>query len=75
MTLNQPISSTTNTYEWTSTPKLESDGADTGLRLSAGGSESGGAGSLHGGVRSYGFDYLGARLAVVFKKLDTDTAA
>jgi len=75
MTLNQPISSTTNTYEWTSTPKLDSDGADTGLRLLAGLSEGGGAGCLYGYDRSYGYDSLGARLAVVFKKLDTDTAA
>jgi len=75
MTLNQPISSTTNTYEWTSTPKLESDGADTGLRLYAGYSVLGGAGYLDGYGRSSRDDYLGARLAVVFKKLDTDTAA
>jgi hypothetical protein len=75
MTLNQPISSTTDTSEWTSTPKFNNDGTDTGLRLCAGNSEGGGAGFLYVLDRSYGGGYLGARLAVVFKKLDTGTAA
>ena len=75
MTLNQPISSTTDTSEWTSTPKFNNDGTDTGLRLCAGRSEIGGAGCLNDGGRSNRLDFLGARLAVVFKKLDTGTAA
>jgi hypothetical protein len=75
MTFNQPASSATNTYEWTSTPKLDGSGVDTGLRLRAGHSGAGGAGSLDAYARSDGYGYLGARLAVVFKKLDTGTAA
>lgn len=75
MTFNQPLSSTTNTWEWTNTPKLDSNNTDTGRFLAAGRSGGGGAGFLYGYDRSSGLDYLGARLAVVFKKLDTDTAA
>ena len=75
MTLNTPQSSTTNTYEWTSTVLKDKDNNDTGRRLRAGNSGYGGAGNLGSDPRSGSNDYLGARLAVVFRKLDTGTAA
>jgi len=75
MTLNRPESSTTDTYEWTSTVLKDKDNNDTGRRLHAGYSEGGGAGFLDIYHRSHSLGRLGARLAVVFKKLDTGTAS
>jgi len=73
LTLNTPQSSTTDTWEWTSTQLKDGENNDTGHRLYAGRSVDGGAGSLGDGHRSRSDGDLGARLAVVFKKLDTDT--
>jgi hypothetical protein len=75
MTLHQPESSTTDTWEWTGTKLLDGKNNDTGRLLNAGYSENGGAGYLDSVHRSYLDDRLGARLAVVFKKLDTGTAS
>jgi hypothetical protein len=70
MTLRHPESSTTNTYEWTSTPLVDDKGTDTGRRLVVGLSDGGGAGRVGTDARSVRGDHLGARLAVVFKKRD-----
>jgi hypothetical protein len=75
MTLNTPQSSTTDTWEWTSTQLKDGENNDTGHRLDAGDSVYGGAGRLLYAHRSLSLGNLGARLAVVFKKLDTGTAA
>ena len=75
MTLNRPESSTTDTWEWTGTQLKDGGNNDTGRRLDAGRSGGGGAGDLGGGLRSRSLDNLGARLAVVFRKLDTGTAS
>ena len=70
MTLKNPESSSTNTWDWTSTPLLDDKGTDTGRRLSVGSSEDGGAGGVIDAGRGLRDDNLGARLAVIFKKHD-----
>jgi hypothetical protein len=75
MTFKTPPSSTTDTWEWTSTVLKDKDDNDTGRRLFAGNSVYGGTGYLLNDLRSYSYVDLGARLAVVFRKLDTGTAS
>jgi hypothetical protein len=68
MTFNNPESSTTNTWEWTSTVLLDKDNKPTDRRLAVGRSVLGGAGGVDFAGRADALAYGGARLAVVFKK-------
>ena len=70
MTLYHPENSTTNTYEWTSTPLIDDINNDTGYRLAVGDSDGGGAGDVDDDRRDHRNVGLGTRLAVVFKPTD-----
>ncbi|MFA4845574.1 MAG: hypothetical protein WC654_03380 [Patescibacteria group bacterium] len=61
-------SSSTNCYEWTSTPLIDQNGTGAGRFLLAGGSERGGSGCVDVYPPSDGRDFRGARLAVVFPR-------
>ncbi|MFA4845571.1 MAG: AAA family ATPase [Patescibacteria group bacterium] len=61
-------SSSTNCYEWTSTPLIDQNGTEAGLFLFAGDSGYGGSGYVYDGLPSGRVDGRGARLAVVFPR-------
>lgn len=67
MTLRHPENSTTNTFEWCSTPLLKQDDTDSGFRLLVGRSGRGGAGFVNFGPRDLAWFSRGFRLSVVLK--------
>ena len=65
---DSPESSSTNTWEWTSTPLIDADLSPTGRRLLAGDSDNGGSGYVGGNRPSVRDGLRGARLAVVVRR-------
>ena len=69
-TTKTPELSQTNTWEWTSTRLLDSNGNDTGRNLLACGGARGGASALVGDSRGARVARYGARFAVVFRSTE-----
>ena len=67
-TFRDPVSSATDTSDWTSTKVMDANGEDTKRRLLSGRSDDGGAGFVDADDAGDRNDGGGARLSVVFKK-------